>query len=431
MVCTVSVMDLMFPIKKSLWPNLYLWLIDLKTMPWYEHNQIGVDKQRELLERVGHFPFPTPISMTNVRNLCPYTTEAATVTYSVKENIDTTVEINEKVAKKSTIKTSTVAITLPPKSELYSESKLTSEIVPNMLTTQISKFSMSLERKTSTKEKPVFTSRIYTPAELLYPKEPFNGDDVENNNEHNYKNDHNDNNRNKDKGTLTNNQKKNNKNNKDNYKKNNNKVSNDVRKYVRVESGHCRSYSDDCDCDNDDDDDVHDDHNDNCNCNHNEQQPSDNDDQNDNCNCDNYEVYCDCNSSDHDQSHDDDHYHDNRDNNNIDLDDFCDCKDNEKQCDNDDDNHDSCKCDETNDDHNNIDNNQSNEDDTCNCNDATQLQITEICQLMISEKDTVSCCPDNDVQTKDMQNGICDKVKNLLDSVFKITDECGKFLKLL
>lgn len=90
-------------------------------MPWYEHNQIGVDKQCNLLECVGNFPFPTTISMTNIRASCPDKNEVVdTSKIEEMEVVETTVTNIDRNTSMTTIaKASITTITLesgqPPK----------------------------------------------------------------------------------------------------------------------------------------------------------------------------------------------------------------------------------------------------------------------------------------------------------------------------
>uniref|UniRef100_A0A1B0AZ92 Uncharacterized protein n=1 Tax=Glossina palpalis gambiensis TaxID=67801 RepID=A0A1B0AZ92_9MUSC len=65
-VTTLSVLDLLLPIDMTYWPNLKVWFERLKMLPWYKFNADGIAKQREILEIVGKFPFPSPLQQSTV-----------------------------------------------------------------------------------------------------------------------------------------------------------------------------------------------------------------------------------------------------------------------------------------------------------------------------------------------------------------------------
>uniref|UniRef100_A0A1A9WI10 GST N-terminal domain-containing protein n=1 Tax=Glossina brevipalpis TaxID=37001 RepID=A0A1A9WI10_9MUSC len=65
-ITTLSVLDLLLPISINYWPNLKQWFDRLKILPWYKFNADGIAKQREVLEIVGKFPFPSPLQQSKI-----------------------------------------------------------------------------------------------------------------------------------------------------------------------------------------------------------------------------------------------------------------------------------------------------------------------------------------------------------------------------
>ncbi|XP_073845817.1 uncharacterized protein [Musca autumnalis] len=69
-ITTVSSLDLMIPITKTQWPNLYRWFKMLQNMQCYQFNQQGINVQQHLLETVGEFPFPQDATERNKISSC-------------------------------------------------------------------------------------------------------------------------------------------------------------------------------------------------------------------------------------------------------------------------------------------------------------------------------------------------------------------------
>ncbi|EDW59917.1 glutathione S-transferase E14 isoform X1 [Drosophila virilis] len=57
-VSTLSTVHLMFPVAAARWPQLQRWFATMQQLDAYEVNRLGVEKLRDIIEKLGKFQFP-------------------------------------------------------------------------------------------------------------------------------------------------------------------------------------------------------------------------------------------------------------------------------------------------------------------------------------------------------------------------------------